>query len=75
MNKTLAGRTRWMRGWMPERCLSSTDAPDNHVSPGVDAFFTTLPAGHIIDSIISRGRATRMRFSRDVNFNNKAKIM
>lgn len=48
---------------MPERRLSSMDAPDNHVSPGVDAFFTTLPAGHIIDSIISRGRvegATRV---------------
>lgn len=41
--------------------VALTDAPDNRVSPGVDAFFTTLPAGHIIDSIISRGRAAASR--------------
>lgn len=41
------------------RRLSSTDALDNHVSPGVDAFFTTLPASCIIDSIIFREVAHR----------------
>lgn len=57
MNKTRR-KNRWMRGWMLERCLS-TDTLDNHVSPGVDAFFMTLPASYIIDSIISRGRVAR----------------
>jgi len=67
-----------MRGWMSERRLSSTDAPDNHVSLGVDAFFMTLPAGHIIDSIISRDYVASAMcecFSRNMNFNNKVKII
>jgi len=50
-----------MRGWMTERRPRPRTWLDNHVSPGVDAFFTTLPAGHIIDSIISREVTQRAR--------------